>query len=79
MSGTPDPQLNAADSLPQQETPEQHYDIRSSLVELELLNTASDSISETRSDPQASFSLPSGDELAKYPPEIRRIIVIEWV
>lgn len=77
MSGTPDSQIDDPDILPLQESSEQIYDIQSSLVE--ILNTPSESIGKTRSNLQASYSLPSGDELAKYPPEIQRIIAIEWV
>ena len=77
MSSIPEPQHGAQGDMPISDLSEQSSDIQG--VVKELLNVPVESTSETRTSLQTFALLPSADDLAKYPAEIQRIIVIEWV
>ncbi len=77
MSSTADSQRDAPSDLPNSNLQELSNDIQSNITEQH--NVPLETAEETRSNVSAFLSLPSGDELAKYPAEIQRTIVIEWV
>ena len=74
MSGTPNQQLDAPGDIPPPAPSEFVQSIPKEQPNLPIQSTSAATIYE-----QTRSSLPSANELSKFPNEIQRIIVIEWV
>lgn len=77
MTSTPESQHDAPGDMPAPNVQELTSDIQSVFTEQLIVPLVS--TSETSIRAQVFPTLPAWGELAKYPAEIQRIIVIEWV